>query len=146
MRRTVRLRRVAFLSLLLACGSRTGLFADDLSGIGSGDAGPERDGGRRDGGLIGDALPPLDVRPAPDVVRTDCPDAAATLVYTITSSYELQSFDPATGLFRLISRIACPAGDATPFSMAVDRRGIAYVLFTDEHLYRVSTLTGACLS
>ena len=29
--------------------------------------------------------------------------------------------------------------------MAVDRRGVAYVLYTDGALYRVSTLTGACV-
>jgi hypothetical protein len=155
-------RRAVFLLLLVACGlvacgSRTGLFTDD-DGIGDppggGDGGPEpgRDGGR---GVdsIDDALPPLDVRPPQDVDRSDCPDAEATLVYTITQTMELQSFNPATGQFRLIGRIACPAGvdprtgtDATPFSMAVDRRGLAYVLFTDEHLYRVSTLTAACLA
>ena len=148
-------RRIAFLLLLVACGSRTGLFVDDdgLNPDPTGDAGPDarRDGGR-DGDLE-DAPPPLDVRPPQDVDRTDCPDAEATLVYTITSTNELQSFNPATGQFRLIGRIACPAGadtggggPATPFSMAVDRRGIAFILFTDERLYRVSTATGACIA
>jgi hypothetical protein len=148
-------RRVSFLFLLLvACGSRTGLFIEDeLAPPPGGDSG-RGDAGRggRDSG-IEDALPPLDVRPPQDVDRTDCPDAQSTLVYTITSSYELQSFNPDTGQFRLIGRIACPAGEepgsgapATPFSMAVDRKGIAYVLFTDEHLYRVSTATGACIA
>jgi hypothetical protein len=142
-------RRVAFLLLLVACGSRTGLFVDDdgFTNVPGQDAGPDahRDGGRRDS-AVEDAPPPLDVRPPVDVDRRDCPDADATLVYTITSTYDLQSFNPDTGQFRLIGKIACPAGDATPFSMAVDRRGIAYVLFTDERLYRVSTATAACIS
>lgn len=150
-------RRVAFLLLLVACGSRTGLFVegdefDPLPGTDAGGPDARRDSGR-DAGRIEDALPPLDVRPPKDVDRTDCPDADSTLVYTITSTYELQSFNPDTGQFKLIGKIACPAGrdpntgePATPFSMAVDRRGIAYVLFTDERLYRVSTATGACIS
>lgn len=149
-------RRVALCLLLVACGSRTGLFVggDDASPEPVGEAGGSDD--RRDGhaeGGVKDALPPLDVRPPQDVNRADCPDASATLIYTITSTYELQSFNPESGQFRLIGKIACPAGadpstggPHTPFSMAVDRRGIAYVLFTDERLYRVSTATGACIA
>jgi hypothetical protein len=30
--------------------------------------------------------------------------------------------------------------------MAVDRKGVAYILFTDEKIYRVSTATGACIA
>ena len=86
-----------------------------------------------------------DARPAPDVVRTDCTDATATLVYAVTSSDEIVSFDPTAGTFRSIGTLRCPAPDGTtPFSMAVDRRGTAYVVFDDGNLYRVSTKTGTC--
>ncbi len=140
-------RRVSFLLLLVACGSRTGLFVEDdgFTDVPGPDGGPDA---RRDGGrdaTIEDAPPLLDVRPPTDVDRTDCPDAEATLVYTITDTNQLQSFNPDTGQFRLIGNIACPSGGATPFSMAVDRRGIAYILFTNEQLFRVSTATGACI-
>src|SRR5690606_36088625 len=76
----------------------------------------------------------------------DCPDAEALLVYTITSTYDLQSFNPDTGQFRTIGHISCtaPSGQS-PFSMAVDRTGVAYVLFTDNLIYRVSTATAACI-
>jgi hypothetical protein len=150
-------RRVLFLLLLVACGSRTGLLIDgeEFSGLP-----PTLDGGEGlDGSTGRDAtadgsLPGIDARPPVDVDRRDCPDADALLVYTITATKQLQSFNPSTGQFRLIGNIACPAGkstekpaeDATPFSMAVDRKGIAYILFTDERLYRVSTLTGACVA
>ena len=142
------IRRLALLLLLAACGSRTGLFVDDSFGPLTGDGGT--DGGpRRDGGLDGpeeDALPPIDARPPRDADRTDCPDADATLIYVITQDYELFSFDPISGAFSAIGNIVCPAEpNATPFSMAVDRRGVAYVLFTDERLYRVSTATAACV-
>ena len=150
-------RRVAFLLLLVACGSRTGLLLDEeFIGLP-----PGLDGGGLDGSdvppvdaSLEDVIPGIDARPPVDVDRRDCPDAEALLVYTITSTNQLQSFNPATGQFRLIANISCPAGkdvtnnsrDATPFSMAVDRKGIAYILFTDERLYRVSGLTGACVA
>jgi hypothetical protein len=151
------IRRTAFLLLLVACGSRTGLFVDDdgFTNVPGGDAGPDArrgDGGPRDGEVLEDALPPLDVRPPVDVDRRDCPDADATLVYTITDTYDLQSFDPDTGQFKLIGNIQCPApGNMHPFSMAVDRKGVAFVLFVDdtgttERLFRVSTATAACIS
>lgn len=141
--------RIALLLLLVACGSRTGLFVDDEDAPELPDRDLEPDAGRdagRDTG-VEDAPPLLDVRPPKDVDRTDCPDADALLVYTITSTFELESYNPDTGLFRLIGSIACPATPgATPFSMAVDRRGIAYVLFTDNHIFRVSTATAACIA
>ncbi len=150
MRRASQLRRFAFFSLLVACGSRTGLFGDDLGSIGiTTDASVDV---RIEGGALEDALSTLDVRAPSDVFRDDCPDAEATLIYTITDDYELQSFNPDTGQFRDIGRIACPAGSDrngtpySPFSMAVDRRGVAFVLFRDERLYRVSTATAACIA
>ncbi len=138
-------------SLAAACGSRTGLFADEYveggptprptTSTGDGaitDAPPDR-------AISPDALPPIDAQIIPDVQRNDCPDAAATLVYVITTDNELFSFYPPDASFRLIGRIACPApAGTTPFSMAVDRNGVAQVLFNDGNLYRVSTLTAAC--
>jgi hypothetical protein len=143
-------RRIAFLSLLVACGSRTGLFGveDGLGNQPGQDGGPAFQDGGPDG-RVTDGPPPLDVRPPTDVFRADCPDANALLVYTMTVDGDLQSFNPDNGQFRNIGRIACPLGSVagnTPFSMAVDRAGIAYVLFRDSRLYRVSTLNAACIS
>jgi hypothetical protein len=142
------IRRVSLVLLLAACGSRTGLFADESLGAPGDDGGPGPD---RDGGFDGsderDALPPIDARPPRDVDRTGCPDADSTLVYVISSDYGLYSFDPASNAFAFIGNIVCPspAGE-TPFSMAVDRRGIAYVLFTNFQIFRVSTATAACVA
>jgi hypothetical protein len=133
-----------------ACGSRTGLFGIDDGGADLlPDGGVRNDGGRDarfDRENIPDApLPPIDAQPR-DASRIDCPDAEATLVYVVTTENELFSFFPPDGSFKFISKIACPAGNgATPFSMAVDRKGVAYVEFTDNKLYRVSTATGACI-
>jgi hypothetical protein len=143
------LRGAALFLLLVACGSRTGLFVDPDDDLGPGDGGVGT--GRRDGGPdvqdIPDALPLIDARPPQDVDRRDCPDADATLVYVITDAYELFSFYPPDGAFKKIGNIVCPATSAedTPFSMAVDRKGVAFVLFNSGELFRVSTLTAACV-
>lgn len=136
--------------LLAACGSRTGLpidgegFSDDPDG--SSDA--SVDGTVDDDADAGDedALPGLDVQPNPDVVRNDCPDADATLIYVVTSDTdELLSFYPPDGSFKTIGVLRCPDPGHHPFSMAVDRKGVAFVVFDDGNLFRVSTATGACI-
>jgi hypothetical protein len=138
-----------------ACGSRTGLLVDESVPIAEGDSGTLHDGAKKDvtSERQPDALPLIDVTPLPDVIRNDCPDAAATLVYVITAQYDLFSYNPPTGVFTRIGRIACPApAGSQPFSMAVDRKGIAYIVFDASTgagrgaLYRVSTATAACIS
>ena len=146
--------RTAFLLLLAACGSRTGLFGTENDTIGVlPDGGPLVDGGRREGGPFFDGpvptdgpLPMIDAQPRPDANRNDCPDAEASLVYVVTDNNELYSFFPTDGTFKFISNLTCPAAmGSNPFSMAVDRKGVAYVEFSDARLYRVSTATGACI-
>jgi hypothetical protein len=98
-----------------------------------------------------DALPPIDVTPPPFDAPNPCPDAGDTLIYVITQSNDLYSFNPPALTFTRIGRISCPAPSGyQPFSMAVDQTGIAYVeftntaTFTDGKLYRVSTATASC--
>ncbi len=145
-------RRMAFLLLLAACGSRTGLFVEDepgpvaVDGGGGGGSGSGQKDGAVEDAPEQDALPPIDAAPPPDVFKNDCPDADATLVYVITEQYELFSFFPPDGSFKKIGNIACPApSGTTPVSMAVDRKGVAYIVFNDGNLYRVSTATAACI-
>lgn len=138
------------MALAVACGSRTGLFSDELTEGGTPTPNPSAlpDASRDavvDRAVPEDALPPIDASVIPDVIQNDCPDAAATLVYVITTDNELFSFYPPDASFRLIGRIACPSAlGTTPFSMAVDRNGAAFVAFNDGNLFRVSTLTAAC--
>jgi hypothetical protein len=144
------LRGVAFLLLGAACGSRTGLLVettpieDAATPIDAGRDAP-RDAPRdvaRD--VAPDVvLPPIDARPPVDANRSDCPDAAATLVYLVGDDNELYSFYPPQQEYRLIGRINCPSA-ANPFSMAVDRAGVAYVLYSDGELFRVSTRNASC--
>jgi hypothetical protein len=141
---------------LAACGSRTGLLLPEAppdSGTPDApfDAEPdaledvfeEPDAADDEAAPEEDALPLIDVTPPRPDAPNPCPDSGATLVYVITQNNSLMSFDPATGIFTRIGTIACPSA-GMPFSMAVDQRGIAYVVFNDGHLFRVSTATASC--
>jgi hypothetical protein len=146
---------------LVSCGSRTGLFvleeplrADaaprDTSLLPTVDGTIPVDTSPND--VSFDALPPIDVAPVPDVFVNDCPDAGATLIYVVTSQNQLYSFYPPTGAFTQIGLLACPAIPdpvtgviPTPFSMAVDKKGTAFVVFGDGELFQVSTQTAACI-
>jgi hypothetical protein len=114
--------------LAAACGARTGLYVDGQKT----DADPD----------------PLDagpdvVDPFPDVGVVDCKDAGITYIYLISSENELLRFYPPDLSITTIGTIDCPS-DSQPFSMAVDRQGVAYVLFASGELFRVSTLTASC--
>ena len=76
-----------------------------------------------------------------------CDDAAKNYVYVLGSSRELYRFQPSTLQLSPIAVLNCP-GDTigSTFSMAVDRSGTAWVLYSDGQLYRVSTADGACTS
>jgi hypothetical protein len=126
--------------VLAACGARTPLIVPDHADV---DAEIEAEVGRdvrRD--VVPDTLPPIDATPL-DAYRNDCPDADSTLVYVVTEQNELLSFYPPDATFKKIGTIKCPSG-SNPFSMGVDRKGVAQVLFMSGELFRVSTLTASC--
>jgi hypothetical protein len=145
---------LSFGLLYVACGSRTGLLVPE-------DFVPEDAASehviRRDAmpGMDADAgfdvFPEVGFDAPPEVSFRDvpaidlCPDAGATLIYVLTQDNQLLSFYPPTLAFTPIGTLACPdMAGGTPFSMAVDRRGIAYSVFTDGSLFRVDTASGAC--
>jgi len=115
----------------IACGSRTGL---DVLG-GSETPGEE---GIRDAGP--DRLQVTVPR------KLDCSDAGTTYIYVISEENEIYSFYPTTAEFTLIGTLECPdpTPEASPFSMAVDHLGAAYVVFDDGNLFHVSTKTAEC--
>jgi hypothetical protein len=137
-----------------SCGARTGLPRLEVADAGA-DVGllsPDRfftedsveERGEAEADVL-EELPPIDAS-VPDVqLSRFCPDAAATLIYVISVTNVLYSFDPSADVFTRIGTIVCPdMGSNTAFSMAVDREGIAYVVFTSGLLYRVSTKTADC--
>jgi hypothetical protein len=80
----------------------------------------------------------------PSVPSGECSDASR-LVYVVARDNSLYSFAPATVTFTRIGTVACPSESADfPFSMAVDRTGTAWVLFTDGNLFNVSTADASC--
>jgi len=144
--------------LVAACGSRTGLLVPTRH-----DAGEPVDATEEADVLAGpdateepDAVEEPDAEEEPDAVEEDvfippdapdiCPDAGSTVVYVITTESVLLSFYPPTASFTTIGTVTCPtaAGDE-PFSMAVSRTGVAYVVYTPSgNLFRVSTKTAQC--
>jgi hypothetical protein len=142
-------RAVAFGSVTLlvgACGARTGLLAPeetDSSLPDAHDAAKEPDA--EADVAEEDAVPPIDVIFIDVPVPTDCPDAGSTLIYVLGAANELYSFYPPTLTFKQIGTVSC-TNSSSPFSMAVNRLGIAYSVFTDGRLFQISTANAACKS
>ncbi|AKV04596.1 hypothetical protein AKJ09_11259 [Labilithrix luteola] len=75
--------------------------------------------------------------------ETDCAEENK-LIYVLSSGDKaLHRFDPMSLSFTRIGTIACPT-TADTFSMAVDRKGIAWVEFTDGRIYNVDTKDAHC--
>lgn len=72
-----------------------------------------------------------------------CADSAK-LVYVVSEENGLYAFDPAALKFTSKGTLSCPAGGATPNSMAVDRHGTAWVNYSDGSLFEVSTADASC--
>ena len=78
------------------------------------------------------------------VVSGDCPEGSE-LVYVVDLDGTLSSFSPTTLTFKDIGMLSCPAQfDATPFSMAVDRTAVAWVLYSSGEVFNVDTSTAKC--
>ncbi len=155
-----RLTTWACIGTLAACGARSALNVEEREGVTTvvpptdqklpvRDAAPDA---TRDASLDA-ALPPIDAAPPPPdaFVKLDCDSPLTNFIYVVTSTDELYSFYPPSGAVRDIGRLSCPSptnpnfpSDSHPHSMAVDRKGNAYVIYSDGSLYRVSTKTAAC--
>lgn len=88
---------------------------------------------------------------------SQCGADGADLIYVVDDAYRLLSFDPRKlGMgdpFTLVGTLSCPASPswpewgsatATPFSMSVDRNGVAWVLYSSGEIFHVDTKTAAC--
>jgi len=85
-----------------------------------------------------------------------CTADGVDLVYVVDEQMDFMSFDPRklpADPFTLIGTLACPTqgqsiqnppGAVTPFSMSVDRDGVAWVLYTSGEVFNVSLTTAAC--
>lgn len=150
-------RAAAMLSLLAltACGARTGLRAPDAVDAAAHDAGTDASGTDAsfdappfpDAALVPDVGldAPVDAPPPPPI----CLDATVQYVYVVSQENGLFSYHPPTGVLARIGTIACPVDPSvtptpTPYSMSVDRAGVAYVIFSDGNLFRVRTADASC--
>ena len=104
---------------LAACGPNQRDPSTNPDGSGGGDG----NGGGGDGsGTNGDG----------------CSDEAK-LVYVVDQNRKLSQFNPPTKTFTDLGTLACPAGGASPFSMAIARDATAYILYDNGELFRVET-------
>jgi hypothetical protein len=110
-------------SCLVGCGARTGI--DESSGGG------------------GTASVPVGSGGTPNDHTVDCTQEGITYIYAITEDRTLYRFDPTKAQFHSIGTVGC--SELTQVnSMAVDRRGIAYVESESGLLFRVDVGTAAC--
>ena len=85
-----------------------------------------------------------------------CTADGVDLVYVVDEQNDFMSFDPRKlpgNPFTMIGTLDCPSngvsiqnppGAATPFSMSVDRDGVAWVLYTTGELFEVSLQNASC--
>lgn len=64
--------------------------------------------------------------------------------FVLSEDNGLYSFDPVANTLRLVGNLACATGGARPTSMAIDRKGFAWVRHTDGSLWKVNTTSLQC--
>lgn len=146
--------RACYAILLLAACSPA---ADGATSVSSNGGGSSSDGGATLGADASPAQSDADLPPSMPGRDDNCSDAAR-LVYVVDSDKQLYSFRPDTQVFTAIGTLDCPAMggspipspipipglDGSPFSMSVDRDGIAWVLYDSGELFRVDTKDASC--
>jgi hypothetical protein len=99
-----------------------------------------------DEGLIGAVVETCDTEhPCIDGACGGCA-ARTELIHLLDAGAHLYGFDPRTLVLEDVGAIDCPtaASDASPYSMAVDRRGQAWVLFDDGEIFWVDIADASC--
>jgi hypothetical protein len=76
-----------------------------------------------------------------------CEDDNTKLIYVVSTSNDFLSFDPRKlpgNPFHLIGKLHCGHNQMSPFSMSVDRNGIAWVVYGDGEMFKVNITTAKC--
>jgi len=81
-----------------------------------------------------------------DVADDDACPVDLQQIFIITNANWLLRFEPETLTVVPLGLVNCPAGGATPFSMAVDKEGFAWVLYSNGSLWKVNTGDASCQS
>jgi hypothetical protein len=66
-------------------------------------------------------------------------------IYLVSNEADLFKFAPETEDFTLVGRLLCGAPGSNPTSMAVDRKGTAWVRYDDESLVSASITNASCV-
>jgi hypothetical protein len=76
---------------------------------------------------------------------SDCKEET-TYIYVISTFGVLFRFKPKTNVFEKVGPLQCPGTSlvVSPGAMSVARTGVAWVMYTDGHLYNVDIHTAAC--
>jgi hypothetical protein len=78
----------------------------------------------------------------PAIVDVECSQETKQ-IYVVATDKVLYRFYPETLAFVRVGTLGCPTTAGT-FSMAIDRRGTAWVEYTDGRLYAVNTQNATC--
>lgn len=90
--------------------------------------------------------PDLPDQPDQQDVAARCDPTVSSQIFLIDVGSELLAFDPkhlSENPFKVIAKLTC-APEWSPFSMAVDRTGTAWVLYDNGELFKVNTSDGSC--
>ena len=75
-----------------------------------------------------------------------CADDNTKLIYLVSTNNDFLSFDPRKlpgNPFHLVGKLKCRGG-GSPFSMSVDRNGVAWVQYGDGELFKVNITDATC--
>jgi len=78
---------------------------------------------------------------------SSCEAEGVELIYVVDSANNFLSFDPrklGSNPFHLIGKLDCGRAFGSPFSMSVDRHGVAWVVYDDGELFKVSITDAKC--
>jgi hypothetical protein len=82
------------------------------------------------------------------ICKASCSADGVELIYLVDTADNFLSFDPRKlpdDPFHLIGKLTCGFGSAgSPFSMSVDRNGVAWVLYSSGQLFKVSIADAKC--
>lgn len=76
-----------------------------------------------------------------------CADDGVKLIYLVDTANDFISFDPRKlpgDPFHVIGKLSCGRPGSSPFSMSVDRHGVAWVLYDDGELFKVAIDDARC--
>lgn len=132
---------------LAACSaSKTGNHGSVGGGGGGGGDGGTIVGGGGGSGGIGGAGGGLGggIGPGGSGGGDGCDDLTKGSIYVLGEEKQFARFEPQTLTFTVMGTLACPGAFGSTFSMSVDRKGVAWVLFADGNVFHVDTKTLAC--